>query len=82
MTRVFAGLALGLGSASWISAIGVGLYAEYRGWRKVLVEDEIAGGLAIALLGGPAAFTLTQAVFGLPAAGFAALAERSQRIHP
>lgn len=64
---------------SWVVAIAAAVFVEYLGWKKVIVDHELAAGLMLALVAAPAAMGIVQTVLGLPAAGLAALAERDEQ---
>ena len=76
MKTAAAAIAVTLLAVSWIAASGVALLVEYVGWRLVISDHQVVGGLFVAvLLVGPA-FMLTQTVIGALAIPFGMYAER------
>ena len=74
MKTAAAAIAVTLLAVSWIA--GVALLVEYVGWRLVISDHQVVGGLFVAvLLVGPA-FMLTQTVIGALAIPFGMYAER------
>ncbi len=61
---------------SWVAAAGTAIYLEYLGWRQVFVDDNIVGGLLIALGLAFVAFAAVQTVIALFAVPFVAAAAR------